>query len=864
MPSRFTLLMTLFLLPLCARSQEHISFKNLTEQEIISKLGNVLNLKFNFNPEVLKEERHTFSVLGNLDAVISRVEEKLSLELLHLENNIYAIRSSNTSSIIKEPSFSFRVLDEFGTELPYCNVILTNLELVFQTDVNGSCTIKGFFSDHEEVNISYLGFQTFQTQLIQLKNSSEVVLQSASHILGEIVIRDFLSSLETNSLGNKETLQEIDIAGISDQDLLKKAQLLPGIHSTSESLNDLQIRGGPPDQVSYKWNDIRLLQTSLFYGKVSGVNPFMADEMTITRNGSSADQSGQASGSILLESSKVIPTKASLKIFSDLLYSNIGISIPLIKNKLSAKAAYRKSNNHLFNSHVYQEYFDQSFQYGLLENDQFYLDFYDVRGQEQITQNFDFNDISANINWRPRKKTELSASFLNIGNRFVYEHYDGLFSEATSRDDFQISNYGWSLEANHSFTPHLSFKGLVNGSRYKNRYLYTKDKTQELGRDQFRENDVNQEQISAELNYARAHFDFTIGAQYENWEVNFIDTTRLPSAGIHYVKNGGSTGEQSAFASALWKFIPNTVIETGIRYSDFGQSLIDRKIIEPRIHVSHALNPSVTLHGHYGKFHQNLNRRLYSSALEVEKGIWYLSDERLESDNFIWAVQNVQTSLGIKYLFKHWKFTVDIYDKKAENIWTSALDFSVEEDPFSFADLKVKGLELSSHYQNKYWRLIWTYELTDETLTVKRNENYDIKSPFTQKHKISLMQSFAKEAWTLSSRWRYNSGRYYSKGKEFYSQTEPFVYYGIDYESILRESISAYHSLDLSIQYKWEIQKEKRRWMEIGFHIQNVYNRKNHVKRQYYVDYTKNPFEMAFYDRRGLGITPNISIRLNL
>lgn len=859
------LLGCIFLFSIQLNAQIHLVFNHQDDAKILETTARQLDVKFNYNHDILSDDLHTFSAYGNKVEILNTISQKLGFNIVQLEDRIYALNKVKAFTPSEDmPIYEFEVVDAEGNTLPFCNISLPDLDLIYQSDINGLCTIKGFVNHPDKVILSYVGYETHYTNIKTIQSKGSVIMKTASHILGEITLIDFLNSINTNSIENVTRIQDIITAGQADQDIFKKAQLLPGIHSTSESLNDLQIRGGPPDQVSYKWNDIRLLQTSLFYGQVSGVNPFMVDNVGITRNGTSADQSGQASGSILLKSIDHINNELKIRFFTDLLYSNIGINLPLIKNKLSAKVSYRKSHNFLFDSNIYNNYFDQIFQFGQLTNDQFYIDFFDIRGQERISRSFNFDDLSASINWQPNDKTNIKTSFIGIGNNFQYDYFDGLFSNETKSDQLSVSNLGWNITGTHQLNSQLEFKALYSGSNYKNHYLFERDKGESLDEDRFKENDVNQNLVSVSGKYKHKILDIETGIQNENWEVNYIDTTRNPSSGLSYTISERSTKEFSAFAKIQWKFIPNTIIETGIRYSDFGFSLVDRKFIEPRIHLSHNVNSNFTLHGHYGRFHQNLNRRIFSAPLETEKGIWYLSDERPESDNFIWVVQNKQTSLGAKYLWNRWKFTIDGYTKTADNIWTSALDFAVEEDPFSFADLKVKGLELSSQYQNKNWRLVWTYELTDETMTVKRDEYYQIKSPFTQRHKISLMQSYNRNHWTISSRWRFNSGRRYSKGERFVVETDPELYYGIEYESTLEESITPYHSLDLSVMRKWKFGKESKRNIEVGFHLQNVYNRRNIIKRQYFIDYTKTPFEMSFYDRQGLGFTPNLSLQVSL
>ncbi len=849
--------------PFFTWSQYHFVFQEKSAVDIIEEVEHSMDVVFNYNDAIFSEELYSFSISGNQDSIIQKLQLIMKIDCVVLEKNIYAIKlASDQSRPIMTPSLSFHIQSTSGEILPYATVILVDWNKALESNEEGKCMLKGMYADEDQLLIRYVGYEQKRIAIGDIRTTAVVKLEPSSHVLGEIVLTDFLTSVKSNDIENETNIQNIPVAGLADQDMLRKSQLLPGIHSSSESLNDLQIRGGPPDQVSYKWNDIRLLQTSLFYGQVSAVNPFMVDKVVVTRNGSSANQSGQASGSIILESNHKIENKRSVQLFSDLLYSNVGLSIPLWKDKCSVKVAFRKSHNFLGNTPLYEQYFDQTFQFGQLTNDQFYLDFFDIRGQEDITKRFNFDDLSTSFKWAPSKHLFFKASYVNLSNQFDYIYYDGLFNENTKADQLSLGNSGWNIAGEYRINSSWDLKMSYSGSRFRNTYSFTENVGFENDEDRFKENTVQQNTWNTTTRYTHQYFEAEVGVQQENWSVAYVDTTRIPEQGLFYDKSAIASSELSSFAKVKWRFIPRTLIETGVRYSDFGLSLVDRKFIEPRIHVSHTVWKGLTLHAHYGLFHQNLNRRLFFSNLDVEKGVWYLSDERPESSNFIWVVQNRQTSVGLKYVLNNWKFTVDAYTKLAENIWTSALDFSIEEDPFAFADLRVQGLEFSSQYQNKRWNLLWTYELTDEVMTIKTEPSYEISSPFTQRHRVSLMQSYKRGNWLFSSRWRYNSGRRYSEGARLTTIEEPEFQYVIEYNSILENTIPAYHSLDASVSYTWTFGKEQNRELEIGLHLQNLYNRRNIIKRQYYIDYTKAPFEMAFYDRRGLGFTPNVSIMM--
>ncbi len=847
-------------------------FKNKSVVSILDSLEDKLELEFNYTRSILPSNSYTFSVNGDRKKILQKVFSVIDRNYVQLEEGIYAVQNKSIDEErIQSPlDISGKIIDHSGLALPFVAIELIGLDTWVESDAEGWYKIEKYLSDNQIIRFSYLGYidKQISVKSIKTNSSKKIILVPEKHILGEIVIEDFLKISQSDDLKKEDniTLNKIDVAGTGDRDILIIAQTLPGVYSSSESLGELQIRGGPPDQTSYKWNSIQLFQNSLYYGKVSAVNPFLVDKIRITRNGASANESAQASGAIILADKNSVEDSLRGYLFSDLLYFNVGIAGPIIKEKLSFKLGFRKSHSNYYQSDVFNNYFDQIFQLGVLRNDAYYIGLFDIEDQVEIDQQFGFSDLSGVINGIIGKKTIFKISMTSYGNNFQYTYFDGLFDDFTRRDELSLDNLGYSLFVEHKFSKRFKLKGHHGKTFYSNRYFFDDDlDNPDSPRMRTAENTIGQSRSVLDLMYTSDALDVQVGLQRENWDLAFIDTTNDQSLAILTNRNFEVAHEWSAHASAIWKFIPKVSIETGLRYSDYSLTLQGRKFYEPRIHLSYLVSDKFTLHGHYGHFHQNLNRRNYSSQLDVEKGIWYLSDELPESENFIWVVQNVQYSIGAQMSNKNWKIGVDIYNKNAENIWTSALDFSVEEDPFAFADLYVSGLEFSTQYRNDWLKLLWTYDYTDERLSVKNNEVTDILSPFTQKHRISFFQSMQWNNFTLSSRWKYASGRFYSEGlyvDKFFFQDGSFQYI-IEYSDLLNKKVRDFHALDVSLYYKWIPAKFGGSNFRFGIHVFNLYNRENIIKNQYYIDYTKTPFELGLLERKGLPFTPNISLELN-
>jgi len=845
-----------------------LSFQNQTALEIVQNIESALEVKFNFIHTQLPQGKYSFSVSGDQQQILNQSFTVLDRNFEQIDENIFVINSTPIpdEKRIEVPVFSGKVNSSSGESLPYCSVIIEKLSLGFETDENGVFTFQKFVSDEEIILFKYIGYLEKRVPAKVLKQNPFIVLESEEHIMGEIIIKDFLrihqsANLEDHQKINKE---KVEVPGSGTKDIFLLAQTLPGINTSSESLNDLQIRGGPPDQTAYKWNGINLLQNSLFYGRISSVNPFMVDQIKISRNGASADGSSQASGSIELEANNSVQNKMQTYLYSDLLHFNIGLGIPIIENKLSLKTAYRQSHTQYLQSAIQKNIFEQLFVINKIRDDEYYTENFDSDLDSEFSELFKFNEWSVSMNFQPSEKTKFKIAATNFGNTFKYQFDQKFWHEVLIEDTLSLNTLGLSGTLEHKFNSSTKLTATGIKSKFSNLYTHNNDVRAETNpRYRTLKNEVDNKQIKLELNYNRKAIDLSFGIQKENWDVLFVDTTMIQGSGLFDINSRASSSENSAYVISRVNAIPKTRIEFGYRFSKYEWSFDDRYFIEPRMHISYLPSPEFKIHAHHGVYHQNLNRRDYSLPLDVERGIWFLSDERFNADNFIWVVRNRQTSIGAQYLKDNWKFSIDLFNKKISNLWTSALSFSVQEDPFKFSDLLAKGIEYATQYEQSNYKFLLTYEYTDEQLLVYENDERttELKSPYSQKHRASMYHQLFKNNWSFGTMLKFASGRFYSQGESLLYD-EGNNYYYITYpDGLLSEQAPYYLNMDASIFY--HLNTPKKTSMKFGLHVINLLDRNNVIRRQSYIDYTKTPFELKSSDRPGIPFSWNISTEIN-
>lgn len=841
---------------------EHINSKS---KSILDDLKTKFGMTFNYLDKDLPDTTFTFSIDADDHDLLEKVFTIIDRDFERLDKNVYIVRASKmpVEKKIEPKKHSGQVVSEDGDPLPFCNIDIPKLNLFFETNQNGQFQFDQQLSKDTEIELSYIGYKDKSIPISKLEQHNPIIMIQDDHILGEVIIQTYRKTFSTDQLINTYEINKdkFEVPGIGYKDVFQLAQSLPGIQTSSETLADLQIRGGPPDQIAYNWNGINLFQNSLFYGRVSSVNPFMVDEIKISKNGASASQTTQASGAIELQTKQNIDNQFNTYLFLDLLHFNIGANLPIIKNKLSAKIAYRNSLTQLIKSPYQRNIFDQLFVINRIRDDEYFTQNFDPFNESEFSENFTFNDLSTFINYKPNDKLEFNFSLSSFGNDFQYGFDRKFWEPNLITDTLSLNSVGLSTEVNYKIKNNSSIKLKGQLSQYSNRYTHNNNTRASIN-PEFRtvQNQIKNNWSSLTYAIENKHLDLEFGIQAENWNVSFIDTTLMSSSALFYINKENMSYELSSFLQATLKPIDHTLIQFGLRYSDYSLALDNRKFIEPRVHVSYLGIDDLKIHFHYGKFHQNLNRRDHFLPLDVERGLWFLSDERPYVEDFIWSVQNTQSSIGLVYSKHNWELSVDAYNKQIDRLWSSALNFTVDEDPFSFGQLDAWGIESSFKYQNSYATTLVNYLLSNETLSTFQDNilQANLPSPFTQRHRFSIYQIFNFKEFSTSFRYHTTSGRFYSEGQEL-SKDEENNRYIISYPNgILNAQSPRYASLDLSFFYNLKIEKFNR--FKLGLHFLNVMNRNNIIINQTHINYTQNPFTISQTDRPGIPFSWNISV----
>ena len=235
-------------------------------------------------------------------------------------------------------------------------------------------------------HVSYPTIHVYASRLIKYNSCLPIYLSQNIEKLKEVFLNNYLTSGITSNIDNTITINTLKsgiLPGLIEPDILHKIQALPGVGSINETISNINIRGGSNDENLLLWDGIKMYHSGHFFGLISAFNPYITDEVTVIKNGTSAQFSDGVSGTISIKLFDKIKDKSfgggGLNSLSTDLYSYFPIT-----KKSGVLLSGRRSLTDIINTPAYRQYFKRVFQ--------------DTKIKTSINQENDVTQTKSNFN----------------------------------------------------------------------------------------------------------------------------------------------------------------------------------------------------------------------------------------------------------------------------------------------------------------------------------------------------------------------------------------------------------------------------------------------------------------------------------
>ena len=720
---------------------------------------------------------------------------------------------------------------------------------VVGTDDAGSFRLDGI-SEGETITISYLGFNIKRLNsedLIGQENCPLIFANISVNFLDTVVLENYITKgISKNADGSISiSRQNFDISpSLIEIDVLQIAQILPGVESTDETAANINIRGGKNDEVLLLWNDIRMYQSSHFFGLISALNPNLTNDVTIYKNGTHPKYGESTSGVISIRSDEEIPEEVTGGAGINLISANFYAKIPTSET-FGINVSGRTSINSGIGNPVYKQFYSRIFQNTIITN----LDNDTAQGLRSSNEDFNFYDISIKGIWDISEKDKLTYSFLGINNTleftelFVAEN-NSSSNQSTLMQSSNVNGAQWR----RNWSPKFSSKIHWGRSNYlleeSNREVNTEMTTAQ-------KNDLGETQFKIEATYRfTRNFLTSAGYTHTDTEVtNSIDSlTATPN----------SLRRSSYYLNNRWKINDqNTILSAGVRVTSYPS--LNTNFVEPRFAIFQHINRnwSLTLSGEQKNQGVLQFTDVENPFLGVENKRWTLAN-----NEDLPILKSEQIALEASFKKNNWVLSASTYYKKVDNISTFTQGFRNQLiDVMSLGSYNAVGFEFSANKKSKNLNVWLSYSFVESDYDFPELDPSSFRNNFAITHSVNLAANYTYKSLLFSVGSTFKSGNPFTSvvaGNEIVTSSgEPTINFNPPNEGTLDN----YFRTDFSAAYTFKLDETFHG--KVNLALLNILGRKNALDTYFRLQANDDgEFSVNKIEQFSLGFTPNISFQL--
>lgn len=824
----------------CARTIRVVDYFHEIENKYNIKLSYSISMWKNMDICVKEEP-------GSLQQLLQDLPSQLPLNIKIIDENNYLI-------IPVKSTIAFKLTDESTNEpisLAYVSINSSKNKLLF---TNGQFYDMSGILPSDQFNISTSFYKSTSVSASEILNGqNEIALERKVFDINELIV---LPAYMTRGIDSKLNDQSIridipelsSIAGETDGDVYQVLKALPGISSPSGKPGSIIIRGNLFQSNLIQFDGIPVYHQGHLAGAFSPFNPGIIKNVDVYRNGVPIEYGGKAGSMVDLKTKDDLLNDLEVSLLSNLVYSGVTLSMPVVKNKLGILISARSSMPFLNESAKLQAVYKLSLQ------GTFPASGNPEQPNSKLDQSPFFSDVNAKIIYQPNTKNTFSVSSILISNR-----------KPKAGDKLGViafDNYGLSAKWQAKWTSRLNSEL----SAITSRYLINSDSS-------------NAESMKIISTYTMDDLKLNLRTNYSFNSNNKISggyNLSLHDIGFVRSLNGSvtddslSTGQvHSFYLKYETVFKSNLIASIGLRENYYHWISIFKS--DAHINLTYLYNKDLFFKASLSQEHQYLNGYLGRDFNNYMYFAQYLNFARNEGDIAVGR----HAMFGAVYKKGKWLVDIEFYINNTSNVANEKIELPaiLPQPPVGqdgqypsrpgnigplplpgdggnttseFSTLHTKGIDFLI---KKKWNQIDTwvsYTLSHSYL----DDNSSSNVYFDRLHDISVTGIIPLGRWAFSINWNFATGL----------PVLPILFRGTPEQRSLinipyTDRFPSTHQLDLSVTCKL-LNKMKHIEGVLGLSVLNVYNQKNIVNNFFQVEDINDLY------RYGIGFAPNIQLEL--
>ncbi|QYJ67360.1 TonB-dependent receptor plug domain-containing protein [Flavobacterium litorale] len=804
-------------------AQHHVKF-NYTEKDVFGH-----NI---YPPKTAQPLRSKLVYIGNRTG------------LSYKENGDYIILYKNSTA--EKKKFCAYITDEFNTIIQNASVQISDTKSI----VAG---VDGYFELNTElpeiIYVGHLGYQPVGIAVTEYTGDCiNIKLSLAPLELEELVTERYLTSGISKKKDGSFSITPKKfgiLPGLIEPDVLLAMQQLPGITSIDQTVSNINVRGGSHDQNLFMWNGIRLFQTGHFFGLISAINPNIAYNIKIAKNGTSAFYGESVSSVVDISSQKSQIENGTTSIGTNMINADFYTKLK-VSESANLEISARRSFTDVLDFPTYTEYSERIFQNTVVTE---LANSTDVNYKSD--KEFYFYDFTGQYHQKFGEKHNAYLHVIGINNNLDFTqgtlNATNLITTVSSLDQQTL---GGSAGLATQWTDTHSTNFSVYGT------LYEVDGTDESLETEERVRQENKIQgygfKFSNTNRLTDMYKLHSGYQFDQLKVENTDAVDSEIQ----TRETNQVLRTHAFIGEI-EYDPETediYVRTGLRFNYIEQ--LRAIYIEPRLQFNYHIDDAWQM-----EILAELKSQTTSQVVELQADFLGLENRRwiLANDMDVPVQNSSQVSVGVAYKEKGWLISVDNFYKRVNGITTYGQAFQDQlEQVDARGSYRVFGTEflIQKQYKNFYAWLSYTWNKNDYKFDDIEPSRFS--SNFEISHNINSAAIYEWKNFKIALGSRWFTGR---------PATEPLlnipVYDNEGTPSVLYEfpnssNLDDFFQVDFSASYRWDINSKVR--MQFGLSVLNIFNRSNIINRYYRINANE---DIEVVNTFALNRTPNALVKIS-
>ena len=681
----------------------------------------------------------------------------------------------------------------------------------------------GFYSltiEEGEYSIiySFIGYKSITKNIILNKDfrlnislANDAILTEEVIVTGERLDKNVSSSNMSQAKLEVENIKQLPVI-LGEVDILKSAQLLPGIQSGGEGSSGLYVRGGGPDQNLILLDEAVVYNAAHLFGFFSVFNADAIKDINIIKGGMPAEYGGRLSSVLDITMKDGNNKKYEAAGGIGLLSSRLTIEGPVQKNKSSFIVSGRRTyidvlskpflnNGNAFSGSGYYFYdLTTKVNYKISDNDRLYLSGYFgrdvfsfVNSDNGFAIEIPWGNATGSLRWNHLFNDKL---FMNTS--LIFSDYRFEFNLAQSDFEFKIFSgiNDWNTKVDFLYQPNQRHT-IKFGTNYTYHEFIPGNASGRAGDVEFAQDEIFR-QYSNE------------GALYFSDDFELSDDIKI-NAGLRY-----SSFQHNGDVS-LFNYIKNDLTLSSDNY----------RHIEPRLSLRYKLNTTSSIKAAFTENYQYVHLAS-TSSVSLPTDLWVPSSSvikpKFARQYAIGYFKNLNDNMYETSLEAYYKEMTNLIEYR-EGYLPEDNTNSSGDDSFTFGDGESYGVEVLLK-KNKGKTTGWIGYTLSKTTRYFDEVNNGIAFPakYDRRHDLSVTATHK-----LSKSWVLSGVFVYASGNSITLPTERYVIGGDIYTQFTSRNgfrVDPYHRMDIGATYT-PSKKKKKFKSSWNFSIYNVYSRKN-------------------------------------